>query len=90
MAIIRHRFNRSRGFEHTDEARRRGSEGEHGGGVEGEGDTGRQLQSVVDRSDLDEMMHMAEMAERDFYAERGSAHLVLNKWVCFGQSFSSI
>ncbi|GIL89787.1 hypothetical protein Vretimale_16572 [Volvox reticuliferus] len=37
---------------------------------------GRNMQSVLDRNDLDELMAMADLADRDFAAERGQAVVV--------------
>ncbi|KAG2488868.1 hypothetical protein HYH03_012663 [Edaphochlamys debaryana] len=37
---------------------------------------GRNMQSVLDRSDLDELMAMADLADRDFTAERGQAVVI--------------
>ncbi|KXZ45888.1 hypothetical protein GPECTOR_49g472 [Gonium pectorale] len=39
---------------------------------------GRNMQSVLDRNDLDELMAMADLADRDFTAERGSAVVVIS------------
>lgn len=48
-----------------------------GPGAAGGGAARPSLQSVLERNDLDEFLHLAELAQRDFTAERASHHVVV-------------
>eukprot|EP00897_Mesotaenium_endlicherianum_P010478 jgi/Mesen1/9459/ME000627S08849 len=68
--LIRRRFNRSKGFDNADPSRLHTEELE-------EADRPA-LQSIIDRNDLDELLYTAELADRDFTAERGNAQVILS------------
>ncbi|GAQ93508.1 hypothetical protein KFL_015930010, partial [Klebsormidium nitens] len=72
QSLIRHRFNRPQGYENTLEARQADPGYDDFAGARPPG-----LESVIERNDLDELMAMADLAGRDFAAERGATQVVI-------------
>lgn len=71
QSLIRHRFNRPQGYENTLEARQADP------GYDDFAARPPGLESVIERNDLDELMAMADLAGRDFAAERGASQVVI-------------
>ena len=71
QALIRHRFHRSKEYENADVSRLHT--------LDGDLMNKPTLVSVIDRSDLDELLQTAQEASRDFTAERGTAQVVLGR-----------
>lgn len=70
-AILRQRFHRSKGYKHAD------ARNIH---VLDDSENSNALVSVVERNDLEEMMYAAELADRDFTAERGLPQVIINRY----------
>ncbi|CAI7887248.1 unnamed protein product [Closterium sp. NIES-53] len=68
-SLIRHRFNRGSEFQHADEGRRHVI-------AAAEAAAKPALVSVVDQSDLEELLTTAELAGREFAAQRGNAEII--------------
>lgn len=72
QSLIRHRFNRATGFDTTLEARQADPGYDDFAESRPPG-----LESVIERNDLDELMAMADLAGRDFAAERTNVTVVI-------------
>ncbi|CAI5531263.1 unnamed protein product [Closterium sp. Naga37s-1] len=68
-SLIRHRFNRGSEFQHADEGRRHVI-------AAAEAAAKPALVSVVDQNDLEELLTTAELAGREFAAQRGNAEII--------------
>ncbi|CAI5533240.1 unnamed protein product [Closterium sp. Naga37s-1] len=68
-SLIRHRFNRGSEFQHADEGQRHVI-------AAAEAAAKPALVSVVDQSDLEELLTTAELAGREFAAQRGNAEII--------------
>ncbi|CAI5473897.1 unnamed protein product [Closterium sp. Yama58-4] len=68
-SLIRHRFNRGSEFQNADEGRRHVI-------AAAEAAAKPALVSVVDQSDLEELLTTAELAGREFAAQRGNAEII--------------